>query len=132
MDVRLLESSRLSAAECRALRRLLDEAFDGDFSDEDWQHAIGGWHAIVSTRGSMVAHAAAVERHLVVDGHGFRTAYVEAVAVKPRHQRTGLGTAVLSRITSFVLAQFELGALSSGEWSFYERLGWERWRGPTY
>ena len=27
---------------------------------------------------------------------------------------------------------FELGALATGRWSFYERLGWERWRGPTF
>ena len=28
------------------------------------------------------------------------------------------------------IAGFELGALSTGIPAFYERLGWERWRGP--
>lgn len=28
--------------------------------------------------------------------------------------------------------QFELGALSTGATEFYERLGWERWQGPSY
>ena len=28
--------------------------------------------------------------------------------------------------------EYELGALGTGEPAFYERLGWERWRGPTY
>jgi hypothetical protein len=30
-----------------------------------------------------------------------------------------------------VRAQYELGALGTGEYAFYESLGWERWRGPT-
>lgn len=28
------------------------------------------------------------------------------------------------------LTDYELGALSPSEADFYERLGWERWRGP--
>jgi hypothetical protein len=31
-----------------------------------------------------------------------------------------------------VRSTFELGALSTGLWDFYERCGWERWRGPTF
>jgi aminoglycoside 2'-N-acetyltransferase I len=26
---------------------------------------------------------------------------------------------------------YEIGALGTGEFGFYERLGWRRWRGPT-
>ncbi len=29
-------------------------------------------------------------------------------------------------------AEFEFGALSTGRHGFYERLGWERWHGPTF
>jgi aminoglycoside 2'-N-acetyltransferase I len=31
-----------------------------------------------------------------------------------------------------VRSTFELGVLSTGLWDFYERCGWERWRGPTF
>lgn len=130
--VRLLETWRLSDVARRAIRSLLDEAFDGDFSDDDWHHALGGWHAIVRSQDSVVAHAALVERRICVDSCEFRTGYVEAVAVKPSHQRKGLGTAVMERVTDIVRTRFDLGVLSTGEWSFYERFGWERWRGPTY
>lgn len=34
-ELRLLASGDLSAAECSALRELLDAAFAGDFSDDD-------------------------------------------------------------------------------------------------
>ena len=58
--------------------------------------------------------------------------YVEAVAVLPARQGTGLGTAVMRALGEVIAREFELGALSTGEWHFYERLGWERWRGPTW
>jgi hypothetical protein len=38
----------------------------------------------------------------------------------------------MMRITDALRTQFDLGVLSTGAWHFYERLGWERWRGPTY
>ena len=61
-----------------------------------------------------------------------RTAYVEAVATAPGHQRKGLATAVLQRLGEVVAADpsWELAALSPSDAAFYERLGWELWRGP--
>jgi aminoglycoside 2'-N-acetyltransferase I len=38
----------------------------------------------------------------------------------------------MSEVNAVVRAGFELGALGTGRFSFYERLGWERWRGPSY
>ncbi|MGE3889363.1 MAG: hypothetical protein AB7H81_23265 [Vicinamibacterales bacterium] len=37
VDVRVVESADLSSVERAAIRRLLDEAFSGAFSDDDWQ-----------------------------------------------------------------------------------------------
>ena len=31
-----------------SIRALLDTTFDGDFTDEDWEHAIGGTHVWVT------------------------------------------------------------------------------------
>ena len=62
-------------------------------------------------------------------GRPLRTAYVEAVATAPSFQRRGYASAVMRRIAAEI-AGYELGALSKGSHSFYERLGWERWRGP--
>ena len=61
-----------------------------------------------------------------------RAGYVEAVAVLPTRHGTGLGTAVMRALGEVIAREFELGALSTGEWRFYEGLGWERWRGPTW
>jgi aminoglycoside 2'-N-acetyltransferase I len=128
----IVATPNLSSADRAAIRRLLDDAFAGDFSDDDWTHALGGWHALARDGESLVAHASVVERRLVIGTQPFRTGYVEAVAVTPSRQRRGAGTAVVAAIGDLIRARFELGALSSGEWGFYERLGWERWRGPTW
>jgi len=130
--VLLVDSHALSDQQTAAIRRLLDDAFGGDLTDEDWQHALGGWHALIEEAGQVVAHAAVVERPFLVGARAVRAGYVEAVAVTPARQRTGLGSSVMRAINARIRERFELGALSSGEWGFYERLGWERWRGPTY
>jgi aminoglycoside 2'-N-acetyltransferase I len=58
-----------------------------------------------------------------------RTAYVEAVATEPAFQRRGFATAVMQRV-AHAIGDFDLGGLSPSEVGFYERLGWELWRGP--
>lgn len=58
--------------------------------------------------------------------------YVEAVATEPSMQGSGYGTQVMREMNALLQREYELGALSSGEHGFYERLGWVRWQGPTY
>ena len=36
----------------RSARALLDEAFGGDFDDDDWEHALGGMHAVAFDGGA--------------------------------------------------------------------------------
>jgi aminoglycoside 2'-N-acetyltransferase I len=81
--------------------------------------------------GRIVAHASVVERPLEVDGRPFRTGYVEAVATDPRVQGAGHGSAVMRAIDEVIRRDYELGALGTGAQGFYERLGWERWQGPS-
>ena len=73
-----------------------------------------------------------VPRVLDVGSHPVPAGYVEAVAALPTLHGTGLGTAVMRALGEVIAGDFDLGALSTGEWRFYERLGWERWRGPTW
>jgi predicted N-acetyltransferase YhbS len=57
--------------------------------------------------------------------------YVEAVVTSPAVQGSGLGTQVMRAVTEFIAGNYALGALDTGENSFYERLGWETWAGHT-
>ena len=88
-------------------------------------------HLMVRDRGVLVAHACWVERWLEAEGSPLlRTAFVKAVAVAPERQGQGWGTLTM-RHTAEAIAAYDLGALVTKEPSFYTRLGWEAWRGPT-
>jgi aminoglycoside 2'-N-acetyltransferase I len=114
---------------------LLVEAFGSDpeeaFTDDDWEHATGGLHFVVDVDGEIVAHASVVERELHVGGRPLRTGYVEAVATAPGRQGAGLGSLLMVEVTAHIRDGFELGALGTGRQSFYERLGWRIWDGPS-
>jgi aminoglycoside 2'-N-acetyltransferase I len=115
-----------------ALRAMLDRSYDGDFSDHDWQHALGGTHVWLESADRIVSHGAVVPRRLLCDGHVLHVGYVEAVATVAALRRRGHGTAVLRAIGDLVQAGYELGVLSTGAHAFYAAFGWERWSGPSW
>ena len=82
----------------------------------------------------MLSHAEFVSRDgCKAAGHGLiRTAYVEAVATAPRAQRQGSPLRCCNDSTTW-WPPIQLGArraLSPSDAAFYERRGWELWRGP--
>jgi aminoglycoside 2'-N-acetyltransferase I len=131
MPVRSLATDELTPGELRAIRELMDAAFD-DFTDDDMTHGLGGRHFILDADGAIAAHASVVERMLELDGRPLRAGYVESVAVTPALQRQRLGTQVMAEATAHIREAYELGALGTGEQPFYEALGWERWAGRSY
>lgn len=133
--LRGLPTDALTPDELRVIRALMDSAFgtgEEAFADEDWAHALGGQHFILDVDGGMVSHASVVERVLEIRGRPFRTGYVEAVATAPNRQGQGHGSLVMEAATEHIRSTFELGALGTGRHTFYERLGWEAWRGPAF
>jgi aminoglycoside 2'-N-acetyltransferase I len=133
--LRRVPTADLTPADVAAIRELMLVAFgaadDERFTDDDWQHAIGGLHFVLDLNGEVVTHASVVEREIHVDGHPCRTGYVEAVATAPDRQGGGFGTMVMADVTSYIRDRFELGALGTGRHRFYERLGWLIWTGPS-
>lgn len=138
MPVRLRElpTESLAEPELIAIRALMDAAFgmdeEGGFADEDWAHALGGRHFVLDIGGQVVSHASVVERVLEIGGRPIRTGYVEAVATAPALEGRGHGSAVMSAVNEHIRATYELGALGTGRHAFYERLGWETWRGQAF
>ncbi|GAA0481285.1 GNAT family N-acetyltransferase [Streptomyces sp. NPDC046215] len=134
IDVRTLHTSELDDRELAAVRALLDEAFEGDFSDEDWDHSVGGMHALAWDGGRLVGHGCVVQRRLLHGGRALRTGYVEAVAVRAERRRQGVASAVMEAL-EHVLRRggYELGALGAAEGAvpLYVGRGWQVWRGPS-
>ena len=128
---RIARTHELSNTELRELRTLLDVAFEDGFTDEDWEHTTGGIHVILG-EDAIVSHAAIVERLLMAGERELRAGYVEGVATHPEHRERGHGSDVMRSVTGIIGGRYDIGALSTGIPSFYTRLGWERWQGPTY
>jgi aminoglycoside 2'-N-acetyltransferase I len=132
-DLRTAHTADLDASSLAAARALLDQAFRGDFSDDDWDHALGGVHALVWEGGDPIAHASLVQRRLLHRGRALRAGYVEAVGVRPDRRRRGHGGAVMEALERVLRRAYDVGALSATEdgLGFYAARGWMRWRGPT-
>lgn len=123
----------LDDADLADVRELLDRAFAGDFADEDWQHSLGGLHALVHDERRLVGHGSVVQRQLLHGGRVLQAGYVEAVAVAPDRRRQGVATAVMDALEALIRADHELGALSASEdgAGLYAARGWLLWEGPT-
>lgn len=114
-------------------RRMLIGAFSGEFTDADWEHALGGMHALIWRHGALIAHASVVQRRLVYRRVALRCGFVEAVAVRADWRGQGLGAAVMDAAEQVVRGAYHLGALSSPTRAhgFYTARGWLRWHGAT-
>jgi len=114
-------------------KHMLAAAFDGQFSEDDWEHALGGMHALIMHRGAMIAHAAVVQRRLLHRGVALRCGYIEAVAVRADCRGQRLGAAVMDAVEQVIRGAYSLGALSASPETadFYTARGWLRWLGPT-
>ena len=130
--LRRLASDEFDVETFGELRSMVESAWPpGQFTPEDWEHALGGAHFVVEDRGEIVAHASVVARRLESADLTLATGYVEAVATRPGRQGEGHGSSVMRAASEHVREAYELGALSTGRPTFYERLGWVPWRGPT-
>ncbi|MZE76414.1 GNAT family N-acetyltransferase [Streptomyces xinghaiensis] len=130
--IRLVHTAHLDAASRQAARALLDVVFEGDMADDDWEHALGGWHALVWENAELIGHASLVQRRLLHGGRALRAGYVEGVGVRPDRQGRGHGSAMMTALEGVLRGAYELGALGStdeGE-RFYASRGWQRWLGP--
>ena len=132
--VRRVPTRQLTPDDVAVIRDLLSRAFptgDEAFTEDDWEHAVGGTHFLLEADDRIVSHASVVERDLHVGDRHLRTGYVEAVATDPDYQGKGFGSRVMRDVGEHIREHFELGALGTGRHAFYERLGWLTWRGPS-
>ncbi len=130
---RLVHTSDLDQETYDGARSMVIEAFSGAFTDADWEHALGGMHALILHHGALLAHAAVVQRRLLHQGRALRCGYIEALAVREDQRGQGLATALLDAAEQVIRGAHQLGALSATEMGrpVYERRGWLPWQGAT-
>lgn len=114
------------------LRVLLSDAFEGDFSEEDWQHTFGGLRFLGYKGLKLVAHGAIVPRQIKVNGQNLRVGYVEGLAVARTHWNERKGSSLMAEITSHCKSEYLISMLSTDRKSFYRRHGWLDFAGESY
>jgi aminoglycoside 2'-N-acetyltransferase I len=115
-----------------SIRVFLNEAYEGDFSDSDYENALGGRHFMIVVGSHLIAHASVVTRSISIDDSAWKVGYVEAVAVASDFRDRGLGRQIMQQVTDFCRGNYEVAMLSTGEHGFYERFGWVRLDATTF
>ena len=131
VDVRLPRTDELGAGARAEVRALLAGAFAADWTESDWEHCLGGVHALVEKDGVLVGHGAVVRRRLRHRGRAVRAGYVEGLAVRRDRRGRRIGAALMGRIEAVIRGALELGALNTTDAAagFYAARGWRSWRG---
>jgi aminoglycoside 2'-N-acetyltransferase I len=131
--IRVAHTADLDAATLERARAMLVEAFEGDFAPDDWEHALGGMHAVAREGEQIVGHASLIQRRLLHGGRALRTGYVEGVGVRADRRGRGIGAALMDPLERLLRGGFDVGALGATDAGarLYERRGWVGWRGPT-
>ena len=132
--VEVAHTGQLPADVLATAQALLDAAFDGELTDDDWAHCLGGLHALAWQGEQLVAHAALVQRRLLHAGRTWRAGYVEGVAVRADVRRRGLGGGVMAPLEQVGRRAYDVVALAASDAgaAFYAARGWLPWQGPTF
>jgi aminoglycoside 2'-N-acetyltransferase I len=129
--VTVLPTEALTPALRSAVIEVCNAANDTDLFHELFSHIpSGGRHVLVYEGDRLVSHAVATTPHCQPEGHPvLDTAYLDADATLPHAQHRGHGSAAVGRLAEEI-TDYEIGCLQTDVGAFYERLGWELWRGP--
>ena len=132
--LRVAHTAELEPALLGEVWEMLVEVFEGDIEDSDWEHALGGIHALAYEDGELVGHASVVQRRLIHSGKALRTGYVEAVGVRRHARRRGHAGALMDAIERVIRGAYDIGALGASDMAlpFYRARGWLPWEGETY
>ena len=130
-SVTYLRTEDLDAAARTAIIELCITAHqEEDFNNLFRYIPSGGRHFLAYDNTKLVSHAVVTTRWLQPQGQSLlKTAYVDAVSTLPAYQGHGYGRTVMRYLASNI-ADYDIACLETERVSFYERLGWELWRGP--
>jgi aminoglycoside 2'-N-acetyltransferase I len=132
VDLQLRHTAFLGPGTLSRTRAFLAEVFADEFTNYDWDNALGGLHALLWEDGDLIGHASVIQRRLLHQGMALRAGFFECVGVRADRRRRGHGTEMMRALATTVRDAYDLSALCSNEEAkhFYVKLNWTAWRGP--
>jgi aminoglycoside 2'-N-acetyltransferase I len=131
-DFIVLERESLEDYELHGIHTLVMDAFEHDFSVDDWQHTFGGTRFLGKLHDTLIAHAAVVSRVMQINGVEHSVGYIEGMCVAPAFQKHGYGRLLLQTVSTYCLSQYRISMLSTDEKHFYRQCGWIDFQGKSY
>jgi aminoglycoside 2'-N-acetyltransferase I len=131
VEVRTIPTEELSAERRSEIIRVCIAAHDNEDFENLFTYIPSGGRHFLAYRGSeLLSHAVVTTRWAQPEGHPvLRTAYVDAVSTLPDAQGRGFASATMRALAAGI-DDYEIAGLETQRETFYERLGWEIWRGP--
>ena len=88
--VELCHTFELERGTLSAIRAMLDDAYDGEFGEADWEHSMGGVQALAWDAEELVGHGSVVQRRFLYTppaglsqpARVLRGGYIEGMAVR--------------------------------------------------
>lgn len=131
LNIQVVRNNSLSDTDKRTIISLCNRAYEKNM-EPLFNTFLDATHVLGNCEGYLVSHALWVTRYLQIGTNSImRTAYVEALATEQAYRNRGFAEAIMKRLVQEI-QDFDLAALSPFSVKYYERLGWERWRGPLF
>ena len=134
LDLVVFPTRDLDEATRREIINLCNRAFETDEFNDVFDliaNSVNPMHILGRIEGVLVGHATwSTRRVWLANETCLTTAHLDGVATDPNRQGRGIGSVLIERVNTEI-ADFDIGTLSTERQSFYARLGWESWQGPT-
>ncbi|MFC8671086.1 GNAT family N-acetyltransferase [Streptomyces griseorubiginosus] len=133
VSVHVRHTEKLDEKELKELKGMLESVFGKErYTQESWEHCLGGIHYLLRYGDKLVAHGALVPRYLRQGDMELRGVYGESMATLSDWRNLGFGTAIVALATAEIRRNYDIGVFAGSRYGFYRRLGWDKWRGPTF
>ena len=132
IEIQQFETAEASTEFLNELRTLLSISFGNKFTEDDWNHGLGGRHFAILEAGRLVAYCAVVPRRIYIEEKPYSCGYLENVASAPDKRHQGFASMAVRKANQHITENFDIGGLSTSKHDFYRKFGWQVWRGPTF
>jgi len=127
--IAIARTAELNEPDREAIIQLCTQVFASDGFEQMFLHIVEGRHFLAYMQETLGSHAVVTTSWLQPEGLPvLKTAWVDAVETLPAYQRRGYGSIVMRHLAEHI-SDYTIAGLKTASHGFYERLGWETWRG---